>query len=176
VRKGFTLIELIVVIAIIAVLAAIIAPNAFRAIEKAKISASLEDFRSIKTAIMSYYADTGQWVTDQPPGDLLTDPGVANWDGPYIEQWPASDRWGGAYDYRNGQLVNWDGQGANDFARHLELPNVPLASADKIDAALDGVASVPANKNTLGQVRWTVGATEDTTVQILISTNVAVAN
>ena len=37
-RKGFTLIELIVVIAIIAILAAIIAPNAFRAIEKAKAS------------------------------------------------------------------------------------------------------------------------------------------
>lgn len=37
IRIGFTLIELIVVIAIIAILAAIIAPNAFRAIEKANI-------------------------------------------------------------------------------------------------------------------------------------------
>ena len=36
--KGFTLIELIVVIAIIAILGAIIAPNAFRAIEKAKMA------------------------------------------------------------------------------------------------------------------------------------------
>jgi len=37
-RRSFTLIELIVVIAIIAILAAIIAPNAFRAIEKAKVA------------------------------------------------------------------------------------------------------------------------------------------
>ena len=36
-RQSFTLLELIVVIAIIAILAAIIAPNAFRAIEKAKV-------------------------------------------------------------------------------------------------------------------------------------------
>jgi prepilin-type N-terminal cleavage/methylation domain-containing protein len=36
--RAFTLIELIVVIAIIAILAAIVAPNAFRAIEKAKVA------------------------------------------------------------------------------------------------------------------------------------------
>ena len=47
-RKWFTLIELIVVISIIAVLSAIIAPNAFRAIEKSKITKALSD---IKTSI-----------------------------------------------------------------------------------------------------------------------------
>ena len=104
-KQNFTLIELIVVIAIIAVLAAIIAPNAFKAIEKAKISRLAADMKTIKSAVTSYYADTGQ----MPPchyiqGDscLLTnnpcsgyDPtsltpngpfNIPNWDGPYLEK------------------------------------------------------------------------------------------
>ncbi|SHJ08964.1 prepilin-type N-terminal cleavage/methylation domain-containing protein [Desulfofundulus thermosubterraneus] len=37
-EKDFTLVELLVVIAIISILAAIIAPNAFKAVEKAKVA------------------------------------------------------------------------------------------------------------------------------------------
>jgi prepilin-type N-terminal cleavage/methylation domain-containing protein len=99
---GFTLIELIVVIAIIAVLAAIIAPNAFRAIEKAKVVKVESDFKTIYTATMAYYTDTGQW----PPGDISHELGGSQniivetenfisgenqpfgWDGPYISSWP----------------------------------------------------------------------------------------
>ena len=58
---SFTLIELIVVIAIIAILAAIIAPNAFRAIEKAKVAEFVSDLQAIKTATLAFYADTGFW-------------------------------------------------------------------------------------------------------------------
>jgi len=100
--KSFTLIELIVVIAIIAILAAIIAPNAFRAIEKAKIAKIEGDFKTIKAVVMSYYSDTGTW----PPSDRCHSEGggsditvetqnfitgenqPAGWDGPYIDRWP----------------------------------------------------------------------------------------
>ena len=37
-KKGFTLVELLVVIAVIAILASVIAPNAFSAMEKAKVA------------------------------------------------------------------------------------------------------------------------------------------
>jgi len=63
-KKSFTLIELIVVIAIIAILAAIIAPNAFKAIEKAKVSQLIADFKAYKTGISALYADTGHWIAD----------------------------------------------------------------------------------------------------------------
>ena len=93
-KKYFTLIELIVVIAIIAILAAIIAPNAFKAIEKAKISATISDMKTIKKAAIIYYADTGQWPwegavhADESTGiGFVTDDGAAGWDGPYIEKW-----------------------------------------------------------------------------------------
>jgi type II secretion system protein G len=112
VRKGFTLIELIVVIAIIAVLAAIIAPNAFRAIEKAKISASEADFKTVKTAAMAFYADVGDWPETGCEERLIANTNIPsganqcigfgaagtaapNWDGPYLEQWPTTCRWGG---------------------------------------------------------------------------------
>ncbi|WP_333870599.1 type II secretion system protein [Desulforamulus putei] len=38
-NRGFTLVELLVVIAIIGILAAVIAPNAFKAVEKGKVAA-----------------------------------------------------------------------------------------------------------------------------------------
>ncbi|MDD3296738.1 MAG: prepilin-type N-terminal cleavage/methylation domain-containing protein [Candidatus Omnitrophica bacterium] len=65
-QKSFTLIELIVVIAIIAVLAAIVAPNAFRAIEKAKVAKARADLSAIKAAISMLYSDTGKFPRGCP--------------------------------------------------------------------------------------------------------------
>jgi len=100
-RKSFTLIELIVVIAIIAILAAIIAPNAFKAIEKAKVAQCISDFKTIKDAGQTYYIDTGFWpVNDddvcvpQPQNCINgrdfkeNDSNRDGWDGPYAKPWP----------------------------------------------------------------------------------------
>jgi len=62
--KSFTLIELTVVIAIIAVLAAVVAPNAFKTIEKSKITRMTSDLNTIKKASIVHYADTGNWLDD----------------------------------------------------------------------------------------------------------------
>ncbi|MCF7907501.1 MAG: prepilin-type N-terminal cleavage/methylation domain-containing protein [Candidatus Omnitrophica bacterium] len=124
-RKGFTLIELIVVIAIIAILAAIIAPNAFKAIEKAKIAKTIAELRVFKTAAHSLYSDTGRWpgsggigpiaqwvyldnglIWPRTPAGLNSslfdnDDGVGNtisgWDGPYLDRRSSKSAWGGTY-------------------------------------------------------------------------------
>lgn len=127
--KTFTLIELIVVIAIIAILSAIITPNAFKAIEKAKVSRLAGDMVALRTASLAYYTDLGFWPADTCPND---DPGFTRstaynvltggnpsclttsqyppnwetilqtyWDGPYIERWPLYNPWAGSYDYEN---------------------------------------------------------------------------
>lgn len=74
-EKGFTLVELLVVIAIIGVLAAIIAPHAFKAVEKAKVSRTIHDMKALKTAALAFYADLGFFPAD-PANPWHQDPGL----------------------------------------------------------------------------------------------------
>ena len=157
------------VIAIIAILAATIAPNAFRAIEKAKVSGTISDFRAIKTGAMSYYGDTGTWPNDgvTTVGLVVTD-SKAGWDGPYLEKWPTLAKWGGAYTFQNNATQDWDGVAGGDTARYVQITSVPLKAADSIDRQLDGSAS-----STTGSIRYDA-ATNPTAVRMLVSTEVAV--
>lgn len=159
-RKAFTLIELIVVIAIISVLAAIIVPNAFRSIEKAKISHAVQDAQNIKTAAYAMYADTGLFPGSNWADDAATDslaPAAQGegfvfkgnnaaisdaWNGPYLEKW-THNPWGGWYwwDYNNLDQ-NGDGIGHEhvlwiDNGQGNAGKRIPLASRIKIDQVLD---------------------------------------
>jgi len=133
---------LLVVIAIIAILAAIIAPHAFRAIEKARIAAIISNYRSIKTAALAYNADTTQWPPlcywwDDPPcnctAGFVTDDGTPGWNGPYLEKWPKIESitlWGEPW-FRGYCFMY-------DDAAYLELAFFPLSDALKIERAIDG--------------------------------------
>lgn len=159
-RKAFTLVELIVVIAVIGILAAIVAPNAFKAIEKSKLARVESDSKSIKTAAFAMYADTGMWPGSNWADDAATDPLAgaapgdgfvtrgnnanmpATWDGPYLEKW-AKNPWGGTYwwDY-NAADQNGDGIGNEhvlwvDNGQNNAGHRIPLSSRTKIDENLD---------------------------------------
>jgi general secretion pathway protein G len=171
-RKGFTLIELIVVIAIIAILAAIIAPNAFKAVEKAKISGAIEDFRSIKTGAMAFYSDAGIWPdscttpTNCAGGNTgfvsapIAPNDVPGWDGPYLEKWPPRSKWGGNYTWTNdtnGIVYNATGTGE----RMVTITKVPSTAAGKIDTQMDGAAGIAK-----GDVHYVVAATTDVNIAV----------
>ncbi len=161
--KGFTLIELIVVIAIIAVLTAIIAPNAFRAIEKANCARAIAEFKALKTATLSFYSDTGTWpitsrgwVTIQNSGLMNNTNNWTGWDGPYLEKNISKHPWGGQYwleifNLGKGALadivVEFNDICAAGSAR--AACGLPLTSAQKIDTMVDD-----GNVGTGAFIRW----------------------
>ena len=72
-RKGFTLVEIMIVVAIIGLLAAIAIPNFMRAREKAQQNACIANLKQIDGAITLYALDAGLSSADTVVmGDLVT--------------------------------------------------------------------------------------------------------
>jgi general secretion pathway protein G len=60
-RRGFTLIEMLVVMAIIATLLTIAVPRYFRSLERSKEAVLKQDLASMRESIDKYYGDTGKF-------------------------------------------------------------------------------------------------------------------
>ena len=74
-KKGFTLIELMIVVAIIGILAAIAIPNFLRFQLKSKSSEGKVNIAAIRTAEESYLAEFGSYV-DGTASPTMADPGA----------------------------------------------------------------------------------------------------
>ena len=81
------------VLAIIGILAAVATPRIFEAIRESRVSAFVEDVSTIRTAVTSYYKDTGQFpihngVSANANQHQLIRQGTAvpGWKGPYLGQ------------------------------------------------------------------------------------------
>ena len=59
-RRGFTLIEILVVIAVISVLAALVAPNVFRHVGTAKDAAAKSQMEMLRAALDAYRLHNGR--------------------------------------------------------------------------------------------------------------------
>lgn len=154
-RKGFTLIELMVVIAIIAVLAAVVTPQIFRQMAKGRRASAEAFYNSVKTAAHAYFSDTGQWPPNGAAGiaAFSTNPGgaVANsWDGPYIENWPTGTPWSSAVTYTWGWAAagtNFNAVGAGE--RWITIPALGIPTVTdrtRIDIDLDGASGAGTGK------------------------------
>lgn len=118
-KKGFSLIELLVVIGIITLLSTIVTAAVNEARKKARIVAAQKTVRELRTAIAMLENDTGQWpmhnpidyvlsgggnnnekwdLNDANAGLVQTDGNFSNWNGPYIKSVP-EDPWGNNYFY-----------------------------------------------------------------------------
>jgi general secretion pathway protein G len=101
-KRGFTLIELMLVLVILSILAAIVVPKFTGRREQAQLSAAQTQISAFKTALNMFETDTGSF----PRGrgglqDLMVQPRDAQgWHGPYLEdRGIQNDPWGHPYVY-----------------------------------------------------------------------------
>lgn len=102
-RRGFTLMEMLVVITIIAILAALIVPQLINKADQARVAKAKSDIASLDTAIQTYRLEVGKYPsTDDGLNALVTQPSDApNWKGPYVTHAIPNDPWGHPYVYQS---------------------------------------------------------------------------
>lgn len=101
-RKGFTLVEIMLVVIIIGVLAGMVLPRFAGRTEQAKMARARVDIAAIGTALDLYELDLGSYpkkleelVTAGAPSGV--DESV--WHGPYLKKGLPKDPWGRDYQY-----------------------------------------------------------------------------
>ncbi|MDA8327241.1 MAG: type II secretion system major pseudopilin GspG [Nitrospiraceae bacterium] len=100
-QRGFTLIELLVVLVILSLLAALVGPRLFSKLGKGRQVAAAAQIKLLEQALDQYRLDVGSYpTTEQGLGALLENPGIDNWDGPYLKKGLPKDPWGRPYMYQ----------------------------------------------------------------------------
>ena len=114
-RRGFTLIEIMLVVIIIGILVAMIVPNIAGRSEQARKTAARTDIESnLGTALDLYRMDAGKYPsTEQGLSALITEPTAApvpaQWNGPYLKKKTVpKDPWGHEYVYESPGTHNAD--------------------------------------------------------------------
>lgn len=111
-RRGFTLLELMVVLLILALLASVAAPRITKYLRKAKIDTAKVQVSALTAAVDSFHLDTGRLPSSEEGLKALVEKPseLTAWDGPYVvKRSSLTDPWGKQYQYRMpGKEVEFD--------------------------------------------------------------------
>jgi general secretion pathway protein G len=135
-RRGFTLIEVLLVLAILGVIAAMVVPNILGRQEEAYIKTARQSIRGVESAAETFRVDhDAEWPQDITQ---MVEPEVVNGQQkePYLTKIPV-DPWGNPiqYEYQSGQLKprvwSWgpdkkDGGGDDISNQDVDENNQPL--------------------------------------------------
>lgn len=110
-RRGFTLLELLVVVAIIATLAALVGPNILRSLGDSKSGTARTQIELYSMALNTYRLDNDVYPTPEQGLEALRsrpEHGTAppRWRGPYLSKLVVPDPWGRPYVYASPGRVN----------------------------------------------------------------------
>ena len=101
-RRGFTLLELLVVIVIIGLLAGFVAPRYFSQVGRSEVQMARAQIDAFEKALDQYRLDTRRYPGgDQGLKALVEKPAnEPQWGGPYLRKEVPLDPWGRAYVYK----------------------------------------------------------------------------
>ncbi len=146
-RKGFTLVELLVVLVILVLLFSLVGPRILGAQQKADIKKTQIDIGNLESAIELFAVDNRNFPTTEEGLQSLLEPPAdenrsRNWDGPYVdaEDLPL-DPWGNAYRYTYPPA-----NGKRDF------PNIWSPGKDGQDSTDDDIVNWKKDSTADGQV------------------------
>lgn len=103
IKKGFTLVELLVVIMIIALLASMVAPNLFNKLDDAQRKTAYSQLSNLSIALDSFRLDFKRYPTTEEGLDILSAKSstLKQWNGPYLTKKLKNDPWDNPYVYKN---------------------------------------------------------------------------
>ena len=138
VRRGFTLIEMLVVVVVIAILAAIVLPKFQDQSRRSKESALKSDLAQIRSSVATFQADTGYYPKALADLAASSAAGVSGaYDASGAAQTITATDWHGPY--ITGTIPN-DPVSSSAFTYSVASPTVGKVSASATGNDLNGVA------------------------------------
>lgn len=164
-RKGFTLVEVLVILAILAALAAVLVPTVSNQVRKADVGRAVGDLTNLRSGIEAFLVNVHRY-----PGDMedlvypidgtdadattATYPAglTSRWEGPYIDRVIVDD---GELETGFGGLIQDEFTVTTDAGVDyltVTIHGIAQPEFDLIDAQID-----EGNGATAGRLRWTTG-------------------
>ena len=133
-KRGFTLVEIMVVIIVLTILAAAIIPNLTGRTDDARVARARSDVANLETTLEQFRLDVLRYPTTEEGLVVLREPpqsdDAVRWKGPYLKKPVPLDPWSNLYVYISPGVVNPDSydllcygadgqEGGEGFARDI---------------------------------------------------------